>query len=236
MNAEAIRKLLRDNTFLGRLPERAFDQVYRHGHIERFRKGDTIFRRGDEGASMMLIVSGAVKVFSTAADGREAVLNFLGPTDVIGELTILDGLDRAASVAALEATEAFALLRRDIIPVLLAHPDTMLEVIQMLCGKLRNTSTIIEDSLNEMPGRTARELLRLADQLGRRTKDGIVINLPVSQRDLGGYMGLSRENTSRQLAVLRQQGVIAMDASRIVIRNLAELEAAAELRRDHIRT
>jgi len=232
MTAEEIRKLLRDNTFLGCLPDDTFDPIYRKGHIARFRKGETIFRRGDEGGSMMLIVSGTVKVFNTTVDGREAVLNFLGPADVIGEITILDGLDRAASVVALETTEAFSIQRRDMLPALRANPDAMLEIIQMLCGKLRNTSALIEDGLNEMPGRTARGLLRLADQHGRQTKAGIVIKLQVSQRDLGGYMGLSRENTSRQLAALRQQGLIAMDAARIVIRDRAGLEDAANTGRD----
>ena len=197
MTTGTIKDQLRANTFLGGLPEEALERICRHGRTARFRKGETIFRRGDEGTSMMLILSGTVKVFNTSADGREAVLNFLGPGDVIGEFTMLDGLDRAASVVALEAAETFILQRRDIVPALLAHPDTMLEIIQTLCGKLRSTSAVLEDSLNEMPGRTARGLLRLADQHGRKTKEGIVINLQVSQRDLGGYMGLSRENTSR---------------------------------------
>jgi CRP/FNR family cyclic AMP-dependent transcriptional regulator len=232
MATDDDRKLLRDNTFLGCLAEAAFDQVHRKGHRARFRKGETIFRRGDEGASMMLILSGSVKVFNTTADGREAVLNFLGPADVIGEITILDGLERTASVTALEATETFSLQRRDIIPTLLANPEAMLEVIQMLCGKLRNTSSLVEDGLNEMPGRTARGLLRLADQLGRQTREGIVIQLQVSQRDLGNYMGLSRENTSRQLATLRQQGIISIDQEKIVIHRRAELEALAEAGRD----
>ena len=232
MTGEEVSKLLRENTFLGCLPDEAFDTIYRRGHVARFRKGEMIFRRGDEGASMMLIASGSVKVFNTTVDGRDAVLNFLGPADVIGEITILDGLDRTASVVALEATETFAVQRRDILPALLANPNTILEAMQMLCGKLRNTSALIEDGLNEMPGRTARGLLRLADQHGRQTKEGIVINLQVSQRDLGGYMGLSRENTSRQLGALRQQGLIAIDATRIVIRDRAGLEEAADSGRD----
>ena len=232
MTPDDIRELLRNNTFLGCLPDEAFDQVYRKGHIVRFRKGETLFRRGDEGASMMLILAGSVKVFNTTADGHEAVLNFLGPADVVGEITILDGLERTASVIALEATETFSLQRRDITPALLANSEATLEVIQMLCGKLRSASSMIEDGLNEMPGRTARGLLRLADQLGRQSREGIVIQLKVSHRDLGGYMGISRENTSRQLAVLRQQGIVSVDATKIVILKRGELEEIAEAGRD----
>jgi CRP-like cAMP-binding protein len=78
-----------------------------------------------------------------------------------------------------------------------------------------------------MPGRTARGLLRLAEQHGQVTADGIVINLRLNQRDLGGYMGLARENMSRQLASLRQLGLISVDGARIVIRDRTGLEAAA---------
>ncbi len=67
-----------------------------------------------------------------------------------------------------------------------------------------------------------------AEHHGRNTKDGIVINLRLSQRDLGGYMGLSRENTSRQLSALRQRGIIAIEGATVVIRDRSGLEAAAD--------
>ena len=181
---------------------------------------------------MMLILTGSVKISNTTADGREAVLNFLGPGDVNGEVTVLDGLDRTATAVALNTTEVFVVQRRDLMPALNANPETMMEVIQQLCGKLRIASALIEDGLNEMPGRTARGLLRLADQHGRQTRDGLVIMLRLSQRDLGGYMGLSRENTSRQLAKLRQRGLIQIEGATIVILDRAGLEAAAEAGQD----
>ncbi len=232
MRTEDAKALLRDNTFLGGLPEAVFDDVYRRGHVARYGKGDLIFHRGDAGANMMLILTGSVKISNTTADGREAVLNFLGAGDINGEITVLDGLYRTATAAALEATEVFVIQRRDLMPAILANPDAMMEIIQVLCGKLRIASALIEDGLNAMRGRTARGLLRLADQHGRNTKDGIVINLRLSQRDLGGYMGLSRENTSRQLATLRQSGLISVEGARIVIHDRAALEAAAEAGQD----
>lgn len=230
-SADAITQL-KGNTFLGGLPDDVFDGIFKRGHSVRFAKGATIFRRGDEGTSMMLILTGSVKVSNTTADGREAVLNFLGPGDVNGEITVLGGLERSATAVALEQTDAFVIQRRDLVPAILANPDAMLEIIQGLCGKLRIASALIEDSLNDMPGRVARGLLRLAEQHGRQTKDGIVIALPLSQRDLGGYMGLSRENTSRQLASLRQRGLLASDGPRIIIRDHAGLAAAAEASQD----
>jgi CRP-like cAMP-binding protein len=232
MNTEEVKTSLRDNTFLGSLPEDVFNGIYARGRLTRFAKGEVIFRRGDEGSSMMLILTGSVKISNTAIDGREVVLNFLGPSDVNGEITVLDGLERTADATVLEPTEAFTVFRRDLMPAILANPDSMLEIIEGLCGKLRVASALIEDGRNEMPGRTARGLLRLADQHGRQTKDGIVINLRLSQRDLGGYMGLSRENTSRQLSALRQRGLIAVDGSTVVIRDRAGLEAVIDADQD----
>ena len=227
MKTEEVKASLRDNTFLGGLAADVFDGVHRRGRLVHYGKGEIMFRRGDEGASMMLILSGSVKIANTTIDGREAVLNFLGPGDVNGEITVLDGLDRTATAIALEPADAFVIQRRDLLPVLLASPEAMMEVVQVLCGKLRIASALIEDGLNDMSGRTARGLLRLADQHGRQTKEGIVIHLRLSQRDLGGYLGLSRENTSRQLAALRQRGVIGADGAHIVIRDRAGLEAVA---------
>lgn len=228
MDIDEVKASLRDNTFLGGLPEDVFNVVHAHGRLVRYAKGDVMFRRGDEGSSMMLILTGSVKISNAAIDGREVVLNFLGPGDVNGEITVLDGLERTATATALEPTEAFTIFRRDLMPAMLANPNSMLEIIEGLCGKLRVTSALIEDGLNDMPGRTARGLLRLADNHGRKTKDGIIINLRLSQRDLGGYMGLSRENTSRQLSALRQRGIITMAGATVVILDRAGLEAAAE--------
>ncbi len=86
---------------------------------------------------MMLILTGSVKISNTAIDGREAVLNFLGPGDVNGEITVLDGRERTATATVLEPTEAFTIFRRDLMPAILANPNSMLEIIEGLCGKLR---------------------------------------------------------------------------------------------------
>jgi CRP/FNR family transcriptional regulator, cyclic AMP receptor protein len=91
MTAEEIKALLRDNTFLGDLPGDVFDGIYQRGHLVRCGKGDTIFHRGDEGTNMMLILTSSVKASNTTIDGCETVLNFLGPADVNGEISVLDG-------------------------------------------------------------------------------------------------------------------------------------------------
>lgn len=223
-----VAATLRADTFLGSLPDDLFAALCARGRSARHARGDTLFARGDDGSSMLLITAGTVKISNTTAEGREAVLNFLGPGDVVGEITVLDGLPRTATATAVEPCETFALYRRDLLPALLAHPAAMKEIIDLLCAKLRLTSALVEDALNEMAGRTARGLLRLADQHGRHTREGILIPLRVNQRDLGAYMGLSRENASRQLGALRERGVVRIDAAGILIRDRDRLADEAD--------
>src|SRR5205823_1312889 len=127
------------------------------------------------------------------------------------------GKERTADAVALEDCEVFAVYARDVLPTLTEHPAALLEIIQVLCDKLRSASAIIEDNTLEMRGRTARGLLRLAQQHGHRCKEGIRLHLTLSQRELGAYLGLSRENVSRQLGRLKDTNVIKIDEAHIII-------------------
>ena len=225
---QQARSFLEASTFLGNLKPEALDQLVKRGHIARFKKNEIIYERGDEGDSLLLIISGKVKIFNTTIDAREVVLNFLGPGDVNGEIAVLDGRERTATAMALEPSVAFVVYRRDLMPLLSQHPDTLVEIIQILCDKLRATSEIVEDSQRSMRGRAARGLLRLARQHGKKTKAGIEIDLGVNQRDLGNYLALSRENTSRQLGTLSEAGVISTAGGGLVILDEDALNAIAE--------
>ena len=220
--------LFKSLSFLGALPEQALAQLLKRGRMVRFDAGETIYRRGDPGDSLMILVSGRIKISNTTVNAREIVLNFLKPGDVAGEIAALDGQPRTADASAIEATEAFQLQCRDLRSVLSAHPEAMFSIVEKLCAKLRATSAMAEEGLLSMPGRCAAGLVRLASQHGREGKDGILIDLPVPQRDLGNYLGMSRENTSRQLGALRDSGLIRIEGNRILILDLEGLQDVAE--------
>jgi CRP/FNR family transcriptional regulator len=94
--------------------------------------------------------------------------------------------------------------------------------------RIRHLSQNLEDAQRSMQGRLVAALLRLARQHGRKTKDGVLIDLELSQRDLGNYAGLSRENTSRVLAALGRADVVTLVDSGILIKSEAQLEELAE--------
>ena len=205
----------------------ALDALIEKGHTKTYSKGDVIYRRGEAGDSLMVILSGRIKITNVNANAKEVVLNFLGIGDINGEIRALDGRGRTADAVALEECEVFAVYARDLVPTLTAHPAAMLEIVELLCDKLRSASAIIEDNTLEMRARTARGLLRLAQQHGRTSKDGIHLRMAVTQTELGAYLGLSRPNVSRQLGQLRDANVIKVDGAQIIISDAEGLAAIA---------
>lgn len=223
-----IKAVLKARSVLQSLPDEALDDLARRARHVRFTKGQTIYNRGDAGDSLMVILSGRVKIFNVASNAREIVLNFLGEGDLNGELGVLDGKARSADAAALEPTEALVIHRRDVLALLDRHPKALMGIVTTLTGKLRSMSAMVEHSLLQMAGKAARGLLRLADQHGRPVADGILIDLKLSQRDLGNYVGLSRENMSRELGRLRDEGLVSIEGGDIIIRDLDGLQDRAE--------
>jgi CRP/FNR family cyclic AMP-dependent transcriptional regulator len=224
---DRIRPFLRNNTFFGGLPDAALDHLIRRGHTKKYPRGAMIYRRGEPGDSLMVLLSGRIKITNTNADAREVVLNFLGEGDINGEIAALDGNERTADAVATEDCEVFTVYARDLVPMLVEHPQAMLEIIQILCQKLRAASAIIEDSTLEMRARTARGLLRLCRQHGRTGREGVRLQLSVSQRELGAYLGISRANVSRQLGQLKDANVIKIAGTQITVMDEEGLAAIA---------
>lgn len=226
--ASTIRNRLERATVIGSLSPAILDNLAKHAHLTHFSKGASVCSRGDHGDSMMIVDSGALKVYNVTSAGQEIVLNFLGQGDLMGELAVLDGQPRTANVVALEPTDVISLYRRDVLPLLLSNPEALMEVVQALTGKVRAASLLIEENRLPMTARTAAGLLRLVEQHGRKSGDGIRIDLALSQRDLGGYLDTSRPNANRQLGLLRDAGVLRFDQANIVILDLLALRRCAE--------
>lgn len=224
----AARNFIVANTFVGCLPDDVISKLMSAGRQIELVKGDCLFERGDPVDSLLVILSGTLKISSIDHEGRETVLNFLKTGDVIGEIAALDGGERTATAVALEACELFALQREDLIPILRGHTDALFEIIDVLCEKLRCTSDMIEAQTYSMPVKFAIGLRRLAYLHGRRSASGIAIDLTASQTDLGSYLGLSRANTSRQISRMRSEGILDLDGGTLTIIDDTALRRIAE--------
>ncbi len=221
-------RVLGATSFFGALPDQALADLARSGQPRRFAKGTTIYRRGEPGNSLMLVLAGRIKICNVSPEGHEVVLNFLRAGDLGGEIAVLDGKERTANAVALEETRALVIMARDLLPVMIAHPKALLEITKTLCDTLRAASAIVEDATLEMRARAARGLLRLAQRHGKTTSTAIHLDLALSQQDLGNYLGISRENVSREFGRLKLANVIRLEDGHIVITDREGLQEIAE--------
>ena len=200
------------------------------GSSRVYKAREMIFHEGDKGGSMHVVLSGRVKVSAFSADGREVVLNFAGPGEVLGEITLLDGGPRTASACPIETTRVFHLARHDVLPILQRNPAAALHIIGVLCERLRATNRMVEDTifLAAAP-RLARAILRLVELHGHAEGATWRLDMHLPQSTLGAHVGLMRESVNRQMRAWQEGGVLKSDEDGLVILRRNVLEEVAEL-------
>lgn len=195
----------------------------------RVTRGATIVQKGDEGSSMMAVLSGRVRVSVVSSEGKEITLNIIHPGEVFGEIALLDGKPRSADCTAIEETQLLVLERRHFLPFLIRNEDLYLRLLAVLCEKLRQTSMALEElALFGLPARLARILLKLAVDHGRPSKDGTRIDVRMSQRDLSNLVASSRESVNKQLRSWRDEGVVDLEDGYLIVRRPDMLRALVE--------
>jgi CRP-like cAMP-binding protein len=194
------------------------DAVLAQASVRRITRNAVILRRGDTSLGALIIVTGRVRVSTMAEDGREVTLGVLGPGDVLGEMSVLDGEEISADATALEDCVLLAIERGRFLRLLRSSSDLCLRLMAVLCRRLRRSNATLEDmALLDLPTRLGRLLLRLAHDYGSRLPRGTRIDVRLSQKDLSTIVGGSREKVNRQLRQWEADGTIGKDAGRLVI-------------------
>ena len=223
------RSIFRRHPLFAHLADADVDQLLRYARIERHKAGRTIFLKGSPGHGMMAVLSGQVRISSPSSEGKEIVLNLIGPGEVFGEIALLDGRERTADAAAMSDCELLVLERRDFVPFLERHPEVCIRLMEVLCARLRRTSEQVEDVLFlELPARLAKTLLRLAKEHGHAASGGQMIDLKLSQRELGNLTGATRESVNKQLKEWERDGILRIEGGAIVVTASRRLEALVE--------
>lgn len=186
--------------------------------VKRLTRGETLIEAGDPGDSMMIVLTGTLKVCVSASSGREVVLDYLGPGGVIGEIAVFDGKPRTADVIAMDAAELVVLQRRFVLPYFEQNPSAALRIIELLCDKLRRTNALVQDgSSGSKAPKLARGILRLLEEHGIREENSVSIGFRMSQTELGNYVNISRENVNRQLREWENAGLVQVSRGHISI-------------------
>jgi CRP/FNR family transcriptional regulator, cyclic AMP receptor protein len=191
--------------FLDALAPAEVDHLRTRGVLRRFPRGDALFHEREASDRVMLLVEGRVKVASTSEDGREAVLAFRGPGEVLGELSAIDGQPRSAGVVAVDPVEALVIPSADFRAFLERSPAAALWILTRLVARLREADRKrAEFGASDTIGRVAARLVELAADYGRvQPGGGVRIDLPITQEELASWVGSSREGVNKALHTLR---------------------------------
>jgi CRP/FNR family cyclic AMP-dependent transcriptional regulator len=168
----------------------------------RCERNDTLFHEGDHAAEMYVVRSGRVAIGRRSPDGRETLVALMEAGDLFGEMSLFDGESRSASARALEASELLAIPFHLVKESLDTRPELLWNVVALLAGRLRSTDAALADAVFlDVTGRTAKRLLELAG-------DAEEFLLPITQEELAGLVGASRERVNKAIAAFIRLGWI----------------------------
>lgn len=204
----------------------AGDGSHLPGNRRRYPRGSTILNEGDRSERMVIIVSGQAKVSYFTDEGREVLLAVRGPGDLLGELAALDGEPFSATVTAIEDIEALMMTVDQFRTVLKEEPDVALSLFKTLSRRLRDADRKrVEFAAYDSVGRVASRLVELAETFGEDTYEGRRITLPLTQEELAGWTGSSREAVAKALQSLRNKDLIETHRRGVTVKDVEGLRA-----------
>jgi CRP/FNR family cyclic AMP-dependent transcriptional regulator len=188
-------------------------EIEQHSSVKAFRKNVIIISQDDKSDSLYVILTGRVKVFVSGEDGREAVLNHQGAGDYFGDLALIDGQPRVASVMATEASKCMIISRQGFLTCLSRNPEIAINLIKPMTQRMRMLAKNVSSlALMDVYGRVARTLLEQATE-----KEGEMVTGRITQQEIAEMVGASRAMVSRILKDLKQGGYISINKKCILI-------------------
>ena len=195
----------------------------------RFGRGTTIFEEGDPGSRLYVITSGKVKLARHANDGRENLLQVMGPSDMFGELSIFDPGPRTSSAVCVTDVQTATMNADQLREWLASHPEIAEQLLRVLARRLRRTNNNLADLIfTDVPGRVAKTILQLANRFGQHENGVLRVNHDLTQEEIAQLVGASRETVNKALATFAHRNWIQLEGKSIVI-----LQTEALARRAH---
>jgi CRP/FNR family transcriptional regulator, cyclic AMP receptor protein len=222
------------DSLLTALPADLSSALFAKAHDVSLAADQIVFLAGDAGDGCYRIEDGLLKVSVSAAGGGERILAILGPGSIVGELSMIDGAPRSASVSALRDSKLRFVSRAAFEAFGRSNPDVYRHVMILLARRLRDTNdALAATSFLPVKGRVARALLNLAEAFGRDVGSGrIVLRQKVTQSDLAAMAGIARENVSRILKEWMDRSLVSRLAGYYCLENKAAIEREADLEGD----
>ena len=198
------------------------------GTRRRYPRGATLLNEGDIAGRVMIVEAGRVKISSLSPEGRETILAVRGPGQLLGELSVIDGKPVSASASALDDVEVTSIPAEAFLELMGRDGRAALGLIRILTERLRDADLKRGEfgSLDAVT-RVARRLVEMAERFGSESPAGVRIDLPLSQEEIAGWTGSSRESVAKALQALRGRGLIETHRKGITILDLEGLRRRA---------
>jgi len=216
-SSEAARGLARVPLFK-HLEAPALTRLEQQSWTRRYPEGQILTSEGDPGDSLLVLERGQVKISRFSPSGHEVVLAIVEAPEAIGELALVDGAPRSATITALAPVDVRILPRQAFIELINTEPQTMMMVLRAVTSMVRNTNERLSDLLSlDVPGRVAKWMLVRGASRGERTPRGIVIPFELSQRELGNELGTTRVSVNKALKMFESLGAIQLGRDEITV-------------------
>lgn len=213
--------LLRNTELFSELGDEALRSIAEASTVRSLRRGDVIFEEGSEPEHLYVVESGRIAIASKSIDGRESVFALMERGALFGEMGLLDGLGRSAEARALEPSEIIEIPYGPVKAAFDQDPQLLWGVVALLAGRLRSMDAALADSVFlDVTGRTAKRILDLAGDRDEFT-------LPVTQEELAGMVGASRERVNKAIASFVRLGWLTQSDRRYTITDREQLTRRA---------
>jgi CRP/FNR family cyclic AMP-dependent transcriptional regulator len=217
----ADRDLLAASDLFKDLTDGELDSILAVATTRELRRGDVLFTEEDDSTELFLVEDGRIAMTQRSLDGRESVIALMERGDMFGEMPLFDGLGRSAEARALEKSSVTSITYEPLRALYETRPRLLWNVVEMLSQRLRSTDAALADSVFlDVTGRTAKRLLELAGD-----QDSFV--LPITQEELAGMVGASRERVNKAIASFVRLGWIDQRDRRYQITDREQLTRRA---------
>jgi CRP-like cAMP-binding protein len=214
-------ELLRRVDLFSDLDDEALAPIEAAARQRALDRGDILFDEGDTPGDLFVVTGGRIAISNKSIDDRESMVALMEPGDLFGEMPLFDDKGRSAEARALEPSSVIAIPYGPIRELYQRRPDLLWSVVGLLTTRLRNMDAALADSVFlDVTGRTAKRLLELAGEADEFT-------LPITQEELAGMLGASRERVNKAIASFVKLGWLEQRERRYHITNREQLEIRA---------
>jgi CRP/FNR family transcriptional regulator, cyclic AMP receptor protein len=197
------------------------------GTVRRYPRGEVLFHEGDDAGAVLVILAGCVKA-AQVSDGREVILAFPGPGELLGELSAVDGRPRSGTVRAIGDVEALVIPGSAFRAFLERRPRIAFALLRSVVTRLRDSDRRqVDYAVNDVVVRVAGRLVELCDRFGAEEDGRVDTGLAITQDELASWAGASREAVAKAMGILRTLGWVQTERRRVVVLDLPALRRYA---------